>query len=218
MERKNTLLLTVIAVATLLVAVVGATFAYFTASGTNSAESEIDVITRSIDAVNTSATPITMEVTLADMLETAGKNDYSAFKEETATLSLDAENGNGGGANVCTYDLVYTPNVSGQFTNTVANTTPYNELTIQGAATVTNTTASTNTVNSFTELSLHNITAATTLVDDAVFTLNGADVLSTLTWSIDVRFYNLAIDQSELAEDTFGGVITFENLSCVNNG
>lgn len=32
MERKNTILLTVIAIATLLVAVVGATFAYFTAS------------------------------------------------------------------------------------------------------------------------------------------------------------------------------------------
>ena len=34
MEKKNTILLTVIAVATLLVAVVGATFAYFTASTT----------------------------------------------------------------------------------------------------------------------------------------------------------------------------------------
>lgn len=36
MERKNTILLTVIAVATLLVAVVGATFAYFTATTTTS--------------------------------------------------------------------------------------------------------------------------------------------------------------------------------------
>lgn len=35
MEKKNTILLTVIAIATLLVAVVGATFAYFTATVTN---------------------------------------------------------------------------------------------------------------------------------------------------------------------------------------
>ena len=35
MEKKNTILLTVIAVATLLIAVVGATFAYFTAGQTN---------------------------------------------------------------------------------------------------------------------------------------------------------------------------------------
>lgn len=38
MEKKNTVLLTVIAVATLLVAVVGATFAYFTASNTTSGD------------------------------------------------------------------------------------------------------------------------------------------------------------------------------------
>lgn len=40
MERKNTILLTVIAVATLLVAVVGATFAYFTATTTQSGAGE----------------------------------------------------------------------------------------------------------------------------------------------------------------------------------
>ncbi|MCM1053275.1 MAG: SipW-dependent-type signal peptide-containing protein [Ruminococcus sp.] len=38
MERKNTILLTVIAVATLLVAVVGATFAYFTATTTSTGQ------------------------------------------------------------------------------------------------------------------------------------------------------------------------------------
>ena len=38
MEKKNTMLLTVIAVATLLVAVVGATFAYFSLSVTGGAQ------------------------------------------------------------------------------------------------------------------------------------------------------------------------------------
>ncbi len=40
MEKKNTILLTVIAIATLLVAVVGATFAYFTASVTTDPKSD----------------------------------------------------------------------------------------------------------------------------------------------------------------------------------
>ena len=44
-NRKNTILLTVIAVATLLVAVVGATFAYFTAQGGGSATTQINVAT-----------------------------------------------------------------------------------------------------------------------------------------------------------------------------
>ena len=44
-NRKNTILLTVIAVATLLVAVVGATFAYFTAQGGGSATTNVNVTT-----------------------------------------------------------------------------------------------------------------------------------------------------------------------------
>ncbi len=45
MEKKNTILLTVIAIATLLVAVVGATFAYFTASVTTSGNETNDSVT-----------------------------------------------------------------------------------------------------------------------------------------------------------------------------
>ena len=44
-NRKNTILLTVIAVATLLVAVVGATFAYFTAQGGGTATTDVKVTT-----------------------------------------------------------------------------------------------------------------------------------------------------------------------------
>ena len=44
-NRKNTILLTVIAVATLLVAVVGATFAYFTAQGGGTATTNVNVTT-----------------------------------------------------------------------------------------------------------------------------------------------------------------------------
>ena len=44
-NRKNTILLTVIAVATLLVAVVGATFAYFTAQGGGTATTPVNVQT-----------------------------------------------------------------------------------------------------------------------------------------------------------------------------
>ena len=56
MEKKNTILLTVIAVATLLVAVVGATFAYFTA--TSSVEGEGNA-TGTIDTVNVGSVGIT---------------------------------------------------------------------------------------------------------------------------------------------------------------
>ncbi len=52
MERKNTLLLTVIAVATLLVAVVGATFAYFASTYTQSGNDQtVNVSTRTMATV-----------------------------------------------------------------------------------------------------------------------------------------------------------------------
>jgi hypothetical protein len=57
MENKsNTLLLTVIAVATLLVAVIGATFAYFTAQISGNTDSETPVVVRSA----------TLEINFAD--------------------------------------------------------------------------------------------------------------------------------------------------------
>ncbi len=51
MDRKNTILLTVIAIATLLVAVVGATFAFFTSQNTGKADTNVNVET---ETVNTS--------------------------------------------------------------------------------------------------------------------------------------------------------------------
>lgn len=54
MERKNTILLTVIAIATLLVAVVGATFAYFTATFTPTNKENNTVNTKTKTFVNTS--------------------------------------------------------------------------------------------------------------------------------------------------------------------
>ena len=51
MEKKNTILLTVIAVATLLVAMVGATFAYFTAQRGDGAQADITVTTSTSDSI-----------------------------------------------------------------------------------------------------------------------------------------------------------------------
>jgi len=52
MDKKNTLLLTVIAIATLLVAVVGATFAYFTAQTGTGQSAKINVTTSTSDSVS----------------------------------------------------------------------------------------------------------------------------------------------------------------------
>ena len=59
MERKNTVLLTVIAVATLLVAVIGATFAYFTATAGGSGTTPVSVQTSSSGSSTFTSTSLT---------------------------------------------------------------------------------------------------------------------------------------------------------------
>ena len=102
MEKKNTILLTVIAVATLLVAVVGATFAYFTATTTPSgAGEEAEVTTNTVGDVDLtmSATTTTNSLQYPGGFLVAGakvtaKHDGSSPYNVTYTLngSVDATN------------------------------------------------------------------------------------------------------------------------------
>ena len=72
MEKKNTLLLTVIAVATLLVAVVGATFAYFTATSTGTKEQTVEVKT---DTINSAEFSEGLAIQIKANLANFGKKD-----------------------------------------------------------------------------------------------------------------------------------------------
>ena len=63
MDKKNTMLLSVIAVATLLVAVVGATFAYFTAtSNTNGTTAGVTATTGTLSTVNLNGSAKTLKI------------------------------------------------------------------------------------------------------------------------------------------------------------
>lgn len=87
MERKNTMLLTVIAVATLLVAVVGATFAYYSVSGDHVYNSSaINTTTGKIGTVTYTATQnqLYLNVRSAQMANTAQGTYYSTTANEDA--------------------------------------------------------------------------------------------------------------------------------------
>ena len=86
MEKKNTMLLTVIAVATLLVAVVGATFAYFslTAEEESSTTGTITTSKIGLATINAVNTNLTLNLTPQDM-SAANKNQmfYATGNDET---------------------------------------------------------------------------------------------------------------------------------------
>lgn len=89
MDKKNTMLLTVIAVATLLVAVVGATFAYFTASNTASGTTTATVTTEAVGAVTVAPvdTELHLNLTAAQMAVDAATNSYWAVTDDEAKFS-----------------------------------------------------------------------------------------------------------------------------------
>lgn len=104
MEKKNTVLLTVIAVATLLVAVVGATFAYFTATTTPAGNGgQADVTTTTVGNVD-----LTMAATtVSNELKYPG--GYLAVGASVTATDTDT---------AYDYDLTYT--VNGTITNGTA--------------------------------------------------------------------------------------------------
>jgi len=117
MDKKNTMLLTVIAVATLLVAVVGATFAYFTATASNQGETiNVTGSTTDVGAPTLSTTNTAMHINLTgtEMAQGAqGAKYYSAtgdtaYLTSAVPLEIAKMTVNGGDATVtytCDYEL-----------------------------------------------------------------------------------------------------------------
>ena len=95
MDKKNTMLLTVIAVATLLVAVVGATFAYFSVTtNTTDATTTVTANTGKVGTVTVAkaAGPYTLSVTAQDM----AKPELNDIKYYAVDDSSKDENTTGG--------------------------------------------------------------------------------------------------------------------------
>lgn len=92
MDKKNTLLLTVIAIATLLVAVVGATFAYFSAQVGSGKTTTMNIKTVNEDSVTFNASDplylIANQTNFADVSQHAEENVGSQKGVSTASVEL----------------------------------------------------------------------------------------------------------------------------------
>ena len=220
MEKRNTVLLTVIAIATLLVAVVGATFAYFTASEIEMGKSVVTVETSSVDQTTAEGTNVSLNIGMLNMNQLDGKNDYTAYKDsdDPGTIKISTQLGSSGGKTTCTYDLVYTPTTGGDYKKSVANTGNLKELTIITEATATGTGSSVQGSSS-KETDLTGKPTVTTLVTGAkLIVQGGAGTKGDANWVITPRYYNLGVDQTDNAQKSFGGTVSVVNLSCVNEG
>ena len=212
-NRKNTILLTVIAVATLLVAVVGATFAYFTAQGGSSVQTPVNVNTaQTSNGSFVTNGSITINANQENFYEGAGNQTSTATATVTYTASSTAA------SNFCyTVGLQVTAN---NFVYTTAPTnTPELTFTARKSANAADLTSATTMIN---QRDITTTTASTTI--QVPNTAEGSDFVHQIDategqtindqWDFTVTLVNLSSDQNENTGKSFTGQIVFTHVEC----
>ena len=217
-NKKNTILLTVIAVATLLVAVVGATFAYFTASGAQGTTGNVTVSTGTaassefgvIKALNLYADASTFAQGGKDVTgETTGTVKWTAPGATQEHTPDEAER------SFCyTAALNITANT---FTVSAANTEKLNELEFTAKKGEKVLLDKVSLVDMDTKAGKTGSINIPTTADGSEYTHKLiADAGASLTdeWTITVTLKNLDMNQNENTGKQLTGQIAFTKVSC----
>jgi hypothetical protein len=217
-NKKNTILLTVIAVATLLVAVVGATFAYFTASGAQGTTGNVTVSTGTaassefgvIKALNLYADASTFAQGGKDVTgETTGTVKWTAPGATQEHTPDEAER------SFCyTAALNITANT---FTVSAANTEKLNELEFTAKKGEKVLLDKVSLVDMDTKAGKTGSINIPTTADGSEYTHKLiADAGASLTdeWTITVTLKNLDMNQNENTGKQLTGQIAFTKVNC----
>lgn len=226
MEKKNTLLLTVIAVATLLVAVVGATFAYF-----GSFQEEV-TNTQQV-AVNTTAGLATSLVVTGGETKIIVPDQKMAAGTSTERVEAAAGQGaltvtlNSGDSKVrttCTYSIKLVPVGGYTALKTTYDSTATKgdefEYTLVDSGTEEKYTPGTKS-EVFTQTP-KNFTAIDALAGDAQIIVKDATLVSegndsVATYTLGLKFYNIpSIHQDKLENQLLGATLSMSAHDCTS--
>lgn len=228
-NKKNTVLLTVIAVATLLVAVVGATFAYFTAQGGTGSTANVTVTTGtaassqfgSFGAINIYADA----TTFSDTGEWAGTADGERTKHTGTSTGNVSWTAPGATANTTPSEADRTFCYTAML-NITANNFEVSADNTEGKAELEFTAVKTpynDTENPVTIIDKMDITTTDTDVKIPT-TVGGSDYTHKIIaeagqtkaddWSLTVTLVNYNFNQNENTGKNFTGVIKFDKVDC----
>ena len=209
MEKKNTILLTVIAVATLLVAVVGASFAFFAVQETNNANVDITTTTAKANDVfsATGSGALSLAVT-NDVMQKAATLGESG-QPENNLVAVSAEDNNmkvsltaGSGKASCSYKITYT------------NTGAEYKMTADAANGKEYTIAGTDGTQTIAETNMDKVTSfGPFTIED---TYEEASAATVQTWTFTAKFYNLAANQNDHLNKTYSGTFKVTDVVCTN--
>ena len=234
MEKKNTLLLTVIAVATLLVAVVGATFAYFGSFTANvNQNTQVSTTTEAAKASTFTSLPgvVTMNVKASEMVK--GADDDTASKlaatstGDNQNIKVSLNSAATDTYTICTFDVKFKDNSETPYVKTTA--VPGNEFTYQfGEATkvlAKNEGAQVEAAGSIKTgdmaLAETGYETLTTVDDKTIITglqISAKGGTTTLTIPVTLKFYNVpGVNQSDVSGKTYTGMFHVTEPVCTTN-
>ena len=218
-NKKNTILFTVIAVATLLVAVVGATFAYFTAQGAQGTTADVTVSTGTaassefgvIKALNLYADATTFAEGAGDVTgDTTGTVKWTAPGAVTGQEAPSEAD-----RSFCyTASLNITVNT---FTVSAANTENLNELEFTAKKGETVLLDKISLVDFDTKVGKTGTIKIPTTANGSEYThklVADAGASVTDNWTITVTLKNLAMNQNENTGKQLTGQIAFTKTNC----
>ena len=218
-NKKNTILLTVIAVATLLVAVVGATFAYFTAQGAQGTTATVTVSTGTaassefgtIDPLNIYADATTFAEGAGDVTDdTTGTVKWTAPGAVTGQEAPSEAD-----RSFCyTASLNITANT---FTVSAANTENLNELEFTAKKGETVLLDKISLVDFDTKVGKTGTIQIPTTANGSEYThklVADAGASVTDNWTITVTLKNLAMNQNENTGKQLTGQVAFTKTDC----
>ncbi len=203
MQNKKQIILSIIAIVTLAILVIGASFAYFAAQGNTSAQTSATVKTYTVDVFSfETGDPISFSLNQENFASGKGNQTGSTFAKAILTANNKT--------NTATDHYNLYLNISkNTFTYTQNENTPEILLTItDGTNPVTNITSLTyKTVtdgkgNSISGYDITNKTGLITLFSNREITTTST---KTENWNITVTFINYNANQSKNAGNTFSG-------------
>ena len=211
-NRKNTILLTVIAVATLLVAVVGATFAYFTAQGDREVQTPVNVQT-----ANTSNGSFVTNGSISINANQENFYEGAGDQKSTATATVTYTASSTSASDFCyTVGLQVTTN---NFEYTTDGSTPELTFTARKSANAADLTSATTMIN---QRDITTTTASTLI--QVPNTAEGSDFTHKISagqgatindqWDFTVTLVNLDSDQNANTGKSLTGQIVFDQVEC----
>ena len=208
MQNKKQIILSIIAIVTLAILVIGASFAYFAVQGNTSAQTSATVKTYTTD-VFSFETGDAISFSLNQENFTSGKGNQTGSTFAKTILTANNK------TNTATEHYYLYLNISNNtFTYTQNENTPEILLTItDGTNPVTNITSltyKTVTDGKGNSISGYDITNKTGLIE--LFSNREITTTSTKTenWNITVTFINYNLDQSKNAGHTFSGKVLIQ--------